>query len=247
MNRALGRKPHDSTAVALAPKLQFHKPPVPAPHLDRAAVAYQPKMSGNADYPDCVIAGILNAALAQEALATNGPLAFDDDCWIKIYAECAGCAPTLAAIAETDGLNVLDTLRRLGHGFNVGAQTPLFGDFGVVPLDRNHLAAGAEHMGCIVLGVELSQSDMDAPHNAVWTASPGDPSMGHCGLLWDYLGLGDTDLVGFITWGGFQEVTWGWIEARTQEAYALLLPMCQPANVDTVKLAQDNKQWLRAA
>lgn len=248
MNRSFGRTPHDPVAVAAAPLLRFSRSPIPPKVLDRSAFNYLPDMLGNNDYPCCVIAGILNAAGAQEALATNGPLAFNKQCWIDIYALCAGIPATLPDIAASNGLNVLDTLRRMARdGFKIGAQTILTGDFGVVPQDRNSLALAMDEMGVIILGVDLAQSDLDAPTGAVWQASPGDPDMGHCLLAFDYTGLGPKDTVRLVTWGGFVLATWDYVHARTQEAYAVLFPVCQPAGVNTVQLAAENARWLQAA
>ena len=152
MSRCLGRLPHDPVAVAKAPRLRYSasvEAAVPS-ILDRSTVVYSPQMIGNDVYPNCTVVGLINAALAMEAIATNGAMAFDANAWMPFYAALAGCDPTPAAIAATDGLMLLDVLRKQGvSGFDIGAVAPLTGDFGMVPLDRVSLGACLAGLGCV--------------------------------------------------------------------------------------------------
>ena len=203
---------------------------------------------------DCTVAGLINAALAVEALASNSALAFDAESWMPFYAALAGCAPTPAAIAATEGLVLLDVLRAQGtKGFDIGAQAPLTGDFGTVPLNRAALAGCMARLGFVYLGVDLYQADMDSHPNDTWdTIIPaGAPVGGHCLVLWAYTGLdadgieGD-DLVKIATWGTLKTATWRWVENRAREAYAILYPAIEAPGVDVAALKAANARWLSA-
>lgn len=252
MSRCLGRLPHDPVAVAKAPRLRYSasvEAAVPS-ILDRSTVVYSPQMIGNDVYPNCTVVGLINAALAMEAIATNGAMAFDANAWMPFYAALAGCDPTPAAIAATDGLMLLDVLRKQGvSGFDIGAVAPLTGDFGMVPLDRVSLAACMAGLGCVYTGIDLYQADLDAeaagsPWDAAVLSQSGIMVGGHCVVLWDYTGLGDNDTVHIATWGLLQPATWAWVEARIAEAYGILFPVAQAADVDVAALRADNLKWL---
>ena len=245
--RALGRLPHSPSAVAAAPRLRYAAEAPPPATLDRSGVNYVPQLLGNDIYPNCPVVGLLNAASAAEALATNGPLAFDPQCWVEFYAACCPCDPTPAAIAATDGLNLLDTLRRQGSaGFDIGAVAPLTGDFGTVPLVRGDLAAAMARLGCVYLGVDLYQSDMDAESGWDLSNNPGALVGGHCVVLWSYDGLLGANDVEVATWGELIPATWDWIENRAREAYAVLFRDYQKVGVDIDALKAENARWFGA-
>jgi hypothetical protein len=246
MNRCLGRKPHSPAAVAAAPQLRYAAEAPPPATLDRSGINYQPQAWGNTDYPDCTAAGLLNGALASEALSTGGALNIAPLAWMPFYCACAGCAETPAAIGASGGAAMLDCLKRQGtQGFDIGAVAPLTGDFGVVALDRLSIARAIVAMGWVYAGIDLFQADMDA--TGTWEAwpNPGAAVGGHCIVLWDYNGLGDTDTVGIATWGGFQECQWARWDQIAREAYCVFFPMTVAADViDVVALAQANAEWL---
>ena len=91
MNRALGRKQHDPLAVDAAPKLaDYAVNAPPPPSLPRTGINYQPQMWGNADYPTCTAAGLLNGALASEALSTNSALNIAPLAWMPVLCSLCG-------------------------------------------------------------------------------------------------------------------------------------------------------------
>ena len=249
MNRTLGRKQHDPVAVDAAPKLADHYASVAPPpsSLPRTGINYQPQMFGNDQYPCCTAAGLLNGALASEAIATNSALNIAPLAWMPFYAACAGCAETPAAIGASDGANMLDVLKRQGtQGFDIGLPAPLSGDFGTVALDRNSIARGIAALGWLYGGIEVFQADMDAPAGMPWQpwANPGADLGGHCLVLFGYTGLGDTDSVIAATWGELVQITWERWDQIARECYGVLFSIVQPAGVDTVALAAKNAQWL---
>lgn len=250
MTRRLGRLQHDVAAVATAPPLRYAAEAPPPPTLDRSGIAYQPIMADNQTLPTCTVAALLNAALAIEALQGGGGLAIKDGCWLPFYAALAGCAATPEAIAATDGLVLLDVLRRQGtQGFDIGAQAPLTGDFGKVPLEINSLASCAAGLAGVYVGLVLYQSDMDAvdagrPWAANGMGAVGPLVGGHCVWLWSYEGLQPDSVIQIATWGALQQASWAWLLPRLQEAYGLLLPGVEGPGVDLAALKADNARWL---
>jgi hypothetical protein len=249
MTRRLGRLPHQPEAIAAAPALRYGTEAPPPPTLDRSGIAYQPILADNTTLPTCSVAGLLNGALAVNALAGAGGLSIAPGSWLAFYAALAGCADTRDAIAATDGLVLLDVLRRQGvSGFDIGEVAPLTGDFGTVGLDRVSLARCMAGLGFVYLGVDLFPVDMDTPAGQPWDWHGGDPLSqsvgGHCVCLWDYTGLGDSDFVRIATWGSLQRATWAWIENRAREAHGILYPGIEAPGVDVAGLRERNAAWL---
>ena len=245
--RALGRKAHSPDAVAAAPRLRYGVDAPPPATLLRDGVNYQPQAWGNNEYPCCTAAGLLNGALASEALSTNGALNIAPLAWMPFYAACAGCAETPAAIGASDGANMLDVLRRQGtFGFDIGTVALLTGDFGTVALDRTSIARAIVAMGWVYAGIEVFAADMNA--TGIWEAwaNPGADEGGHCIVLWGYTGLGDGDCVIAASWGELVQIEWARWDQIAREAYCVLFPVAQPADVDTTALAQANLHWLSA-
>jgi hypothetical protein len=255
MNR-LGRRAHSPAAVAAAPSLRNHVFAMMAPPTScvRTGIDYQPQLRGNDTLPDCVPVGILNAALAVEALNAGGALAIAPDVELAFYATVDGCAPTADAIAATDGLSVLDALRRQStDGFDIGAVAPLTADFASVPLDLASLANSIALIGVGYWGVDIYSSDMDADPSLPWDDDGSDPGTlvgGHCLCGWDYEGLGDMDTGRVATWGRLQSFRWRWLKRRLREAYVLLFPDLQRADgtnwasIDLTRLRADIKEWV---
>ena len=222
----LGRLAHDPAAVAAAPSLGAHRFAVsaPPPSLSRASTHFQPGLYQNDTLPDCTAAGLANAANA--VAAVNGyQLVIEPALVPEFYGECIG-QPNVTddVLAATEGAVLLDVLKRqVTGGFNVGPQS-LVGLFGTLPARRSVLASSMAELGHIYLGVTLRERDMDGPY--IWNVEDGrdDGAVvgGHCIVGWDYAGLGDTSTLRLATWGRWQSATWAWLEARLDEAYALV-------------------------
>ena len=216
----LGCLPHDPVAVAAAPRHKFGAVMPPAV-LDRSLIDLQPGLYDNNTMPDCTAVALANYSRAvaaingyQLALAAGKPLAF--------YAQCVGNPPNLAA---TDGAVMLDVLiRQSTQGFDIGPEK-LFGQWGTVQKSRTNLALAMSRFGAAYLGVTLRDRDMQTV-GSVWDVATGrddGPVVGgHAIMSFDYTGLADTDRVRVGTWGLWQPTTWRWLEARLNEAYALV-------------------------
>lgn len=219
----LGRLPHDQGAVRHAPSLVGHRfASVPPPaKVQREHVAFTPGLYRNDEFPNCTAVALVNSAAGIAAL--NGyELAIDPALVPSFYASCVGCEPTDAAIAATNGAVMLDVLERQARtSFNIGPQA-LAGLFGTLPHARSAIASSIARLGHAYLGVALRERDMEMP--PVWraTADDGDPVGGHAIMAFDYTGLRDTDTVRIGTWGRWQPAQWSWLEARVEEAYALM-------------------------
>lgn len=251
-----GRLPHDVAAVAAAPSIVSHTFAVmsPPPTLLRTGITLQPQMRQNDSLPTCTVAGLINGALAISALNTGAVLSIADGVEIPFYAAVDGCAPTVEAIAATDGLNVLDVMRQQGvRGFDVGQDTPLTADFAMIPVnDRAALANGLALLGFGYWGVDIHERDMQTPPDQPWDDDGTDPGPlvgGHLIVGWSYTGLGDTDIGTVATWGRFQPFTWRWLQARLREAYGLLWRQLQRPDgtdwngIDADRLQAENLRW----
>ena len=248
----LGRLPHDQAAVDHAPSLGAHRfaAALPPAKMDRSAIPYAPGLYQNDILPDCTAAGIANAAGMVAAL--NGyAMAIDPAKVPPFYASCVGCEPTGAAMAATDGAVLLDVLARQARsGFDTGPQS-LVGLFGTLPPMRSVLASAVATLGHAYIGVGLRERDEESfSQQEPWFITPDDGAAigGHCVVIWDYAGLGDGDLVRIATWGALQPATWAWVEARTEEAYALLWRQLAAADgpdigVDVDVLEADLARW----
>lgn len=218
----LGRKHHDPVQVARAPRHTFGATLPPAV-LDRSHLSLMPGLYGNDIYPDCTAVALVNAARGVAVLNGFG-LVVEPDKPLEFYAGCVGNPPSLAA---SDGAVMLDVLRHQGAtAYDVGPQR-LVGNFGTVRANRTSMALAMARLGFVYFGVTLLDRDMEAvnsgtPWDTVDGRDDGGIVGGHAVFAWDYAGMGDNDHVRVGTWGQWQPASWKWIEARTDEAYALV-------------------------
>ena len=252
MAYAFGRRPHDPAVVARLPSLAGHRMGafLPETTLDRRSVEFVPGLYENNLLPTCTAAGLANHAAGVAAI--NGfRLPVSDADVPAFYAACCGCAPTVTAMAATDGAVMADVLaRQIGAGFSTIEGVPLVARYGTIPLARTTLANAACRLGGAYLGVRLHDRDMQNVGH-VWDVVPGrddGPVVGgHCIVgPWDYTGLADDDTVRLMSWGAFPNATWAWLLARIDEAYGLAWGyprMPVDTGVDADRLA--GAPWLR--
>ncbi len=245
MQYRFGRLPHDPAALAAAPGLLAprYASVVPLPTLDRRALPFSPRLCQNDALPVCAAAALVNAVLAVGAIGGFEPVV-NEALALPFYAGVAGCAPTEAAIAATDGVTLLAALQRQAQaGFDVGQQVPLRAIAGTIPLTRAAIAHCMLNFAVCYVGVDLYERDMEMP--PLWDDDGRDPGAlvgGHCLDFWDYLGVADTDTGRAATWGAFQPFTWRWVRARCQEAHGLYWRQLAPAMsaaVDQDRLAAE--------
>ncbi len=240
-----GLLPARPADLARAPRLGAHPIArrVAQPVLDRSGVPFRPCVFANDTLSDCTAAGLGNAALALGALDGFQPVV-TEPAVEAFYSATSGYVPGQPA---TDvGAVLTDVLAyQAANGFNSGADL-LTGPWATVdPYDRNLLALGMETLGVVVLGVALSEADLNRvgqPWDIGVMSTGGDatPAYLHCLLGWSYDGLRDVDLVQLATWGALQAATWRWVERAIREAHVVVWrPLLATAGVSWTGLEYD--------
>jgi hypothetical protein len=249
-----GRLAHDPAEVARVPSLAGHAfaASIPPLKLDRSAISFHPGLYHNDVFPVCTAAGLANSAALVAAIAGFG-LIIDVGKVIEFFATIAGIDPTDEALTASDGALMTSIIRQQTlAGFDVGTQTPLVGLAGTLPIgNRSLLALAMARLGHAYIGVTIRERDMDA-RPALWDVVDGRDDGAiiarHAMVLCDYTGLGDADTVRAATWGDWQPVTWGWLAARLDEAYAFVWRQLASAGrhdpaVDPDVLAAQLRAW----
>jgi hypothetical protein len=196
----------------------------PAAVLDRSDIEVPLYLDQNDTLPVCTIAALDNAASMVAAI--NGFSLITDHSVIPIYAAVVGCAPTVDAVAATQGAQPLAVLAyQAKHGsLMTGDGTRLIGSFGTLPRNRVALANAMGRMGHVYAAVELRERDMEM--RAVWDAIAGRDDgkvVGdHLIVGFDYLGLDDDSRTRVATWGKWQRATQAWWSERLVNAFALV-------------------------
>jgi len=107
----------------------------------------------------------------------------------------------------------------------------------VDPKDHDHVRAGVHLFGGIAIGVEFMKAWEGMP---VWDNAAGPIAGGHAIWVCGY----DPSGVTVISWGTLYRVTWDAIDARCDEAWAMLSPDWQvnsiaPNAIDVAQLRAD--------
>jgi hypothetical protein len=219
-----GRRPADPQRVA-AVKPHVYAATAPAPLvLPRMGLwKTPPALVRNDVLPTCCIAGLINSARVW-ALLRGFDLAYDENDLLGDYATLAGCEPTEAAIAATDGLQMIDVLEHFQvKGLDIGAQAPLVLDFARVDLNAAALRDVVASRGSVYVGTTLYQADMQP--GAKWRGKPltGDTVAGlHCQLPFAFP---MPDSFDDATWGEIESADDDWLLSRLDEAYSLFWSM----------------------
>lgn len=222
----LGRLPADPRRLLAAPSLHHYGLSPPPSKVDRHGIEFFPILGGNDQIPDCTAVAVFNcAAAASWVLAGSAPV-MDEKKAPRFYAACIGQPDaTDDELAATDGAMILDVLNyQSQHGCDMGQQSALVANWGVVSSGRTGIASAIAHLGGANLGITLYQNDMDTIGAGVWDVTASDPGPvvgGHALMAWDYTGLSDDSIVRLGTWGAWQTATWRWLEARTDEAHGM--------------------------
>lgn len=196
--------------------------PVPAT-LPRAELVWTPTLADNTELPTCTVAGLANSLRAW-ALEQGFDVAITEQALLQLFADVAGCAPTVEAIKAMPGLvmtALLDHVTRVG--FECGLQVPVGLSYSVA--DHTNLAALRDAIfvrGSGYVGVTLYGSDVQP--DPVWRGAPrGAPVGGHCIVPYRFGAAG----FGSATWGETLGADDTWMRSRIEEVYALawLLPV----------------------
>jgi hypothetical protein len=215
--RCYGRLLHDEHRVAaVKPHVMGATEPLPLVLL-RPNILVKPTLVENTTLPTCTIAGLINSARAWAELH-GFDLTIDDQKLLDFYAAIAGCDPTPASIAQTDGLQMLDVLEYAqSHGFDIGGQAPLVPDFSAIHMpDVLGMRDAVFTLASAYVGLTLYE--IDEQPDSVFTGPPsGAVSGGHCLLPFTW------DAAGFLvaTWGEDMPATEEWLMTRIDEAFSV--------------------------
>ncbi|MBV1835675.1 hypothetical protein [Acetobacter estunensis] len=240
VTRALGKRParHDPRAPKLT-RLSFMQRAAPL-RLIRDHIDPAPLLLGNGTIGDCTSVGLANSFRAQSACGGFQVDVTTDEA-VAFYSLSTGYVPDNPSTDQGGvELDVLATAARDGYALATQTLFPLWGTMEVADLNAARLCMAA--FGPVYCGFLLSESDMWTTElgalASVWDtdvpAGRGDTTPGsaggHCALLWDYTGTGDTDLVSILTWGTIQKATWRWVRSRMDEVHAIAWPQLKPAS-----------------
>lgn len=243
-----GLIPHDPVKLAKAPRIDKHAlaSMVSPTTLNRAGINYLPLLGDNDKIGDCTSVGLANYAIGVGSL-TQSPPPIDTAHIVDFYSHSTNYDPSKVLPNGTNptdtGAQELDILAyQLQHGYKINNDL-LVGDWATyIPQDGNLMRNVVTYYGLSYLGVALGLADQT---DNVWdTTNPGDQTPGSWGYhslnIWDFDGIGDTDLVSLVTWGSIQKATWRWIRSRVTEAHVVIFrQLLQPNNQNWIGLDYD--------
>jgi hypothetical protein len=220
-NISFGRKPHNPARVAQAKPHRMSATAPPPLILPRPKILLKPSLVKNDTLPTCPIAGLINSlrAWAQEQ---GFDLPTDDNLLLELFAAIAGCDPTPAAIAATNGLVLQDVLEYVQvHGFRIDSQNVVELDFAAIdPSDEAAIKDAINQKGSAYLGITLFEADV-TPGVTVWrgtSASAGAEVGGHCIVPPKYRTASTYDSA---TWGELIDTDHDFLMSRLVEAWAI--------------------------
>lgn len=186
------------------------RPPTPPATSPVPKVATWP-MFGNDRIGDCTIAGAAHAIQAWNTeVSQNDPLPDVDEVESQ-YFEITGGADS--GCVEADVLRLWAT-KGMFDGASIAGYAPI--ETSSIPM----LEAGVAFYGCAYLGIQCPESAQEQfAAGKPWTVVPGSPiEGGHCILLVGY----DTHVGYAVSWGAVVEVTWPFLAAYLDEAWAII-------------------------
>lgn len=239
-----GRLPEDTSKprLTLAPHL---RPAAPPPSADWYSHVRAWGVLGNADWGDCVFAGNGHIIEQQTALGEGDETIVTDTEALAEYSRVTGFDPAAGPPGQnpTDqGALIQDGLADLRRNGLAGQKIAAFAR--VRQDDRGEMTTALYGLGTVSLGVNLPQSAMDQfDAGQPWTLVPDDGGIlgGHCIVAAGY----DPQYVYVVTWGKVIPVTWDWLAAYCDEAWAVVSAMWagaggkDPEGVDLHSLGEE--------
>jgi hypothetical protein len=220
-NIAFGRKPHDDARVAAAPQHRMSaESPAPV-DLPRPTILTKPSLVYNDNLPTCAVAGLINHLRAWTQQFHGFDLPENDQLLLDLYAAVCGCAATVAAIAATDGLVLMDVLEYVrANGFRIDSQNVVELTFSAIDItNMNAVRDAINRSGGAYLGVTLYQADV-VPGLLAWKGgvdSAGSVVGGHCVMPKGFQGQTNNT----ATWGELIEADDDWYLPRLAEGYEI--------------------------
>ena len=219
----LGRLPEDRSKprLTLTPHLTAAAPP---PSADWYSHVRAWGMLANDQWGDCVFAGNGHIIEQQTALGEGSEITVTDQEALLEYSLVTGFDPHAGPPGSnpTDqGALIQDGLADLRKNGLAGQKIAAFAR--VSQASQAELKTALAELGAVSLGVNLPQSAMDQfDAGQPWTVS-GDGTIlgGHCIVAFGY----DAQYVHIVTWGKVVPVTWDWLHAYCEEAWAVVSAM----------------------
>ncbi len=219
----LGKRPRrvDARTLRLA---RYLSPALPAPP---SSVAWQSRVpsgdlpiDGNGTVGDCVPAASAHTITAWTANAASAV--------VPSSAQVLALYRTLSP--DDTGVVILDYLNGWRQGYPLGPTLNRLTAYAAVnPAIPLEVRQSVALFGVCFLGLELPDGIVDSPDplTTPWVVPPGgaigpqwapNPQNGHCVPVFGY----DADQVAVATWGSVIPVSWEFLAAYCDEAYALL-------------------------
>jgi hypothetical protein len=212
-----GCQPTDLTAYAAIPSRPYPATPTPdTPPMPN--VRWARSVVHNLTAPTCTIASLTNS-LRRHALRRGFDLVTVDAKLLAFYALVDGCAPTLDAIMQTSGLDMLKVLQTAQRdGFDVGEQAPAVPVFQTAALSAASVKEIVGDLGSAYSGFAIYDQDEDLSVDWRGAPKPGARIAGyHCmcieaaqnGLFYDE------------TWGKIRTADADWMDSRIMWNFAV--------------------------
>jgi hypothetical protein len=208
----------DERNLKFAAVLRKARPKLPKAYdFDTKHSGIPTPMFANDEYGDCVIAGRAHQTLRFELIEQGSLLMIADAAVIKEYKKETGGPDT--------GLVVLESLKRWRkNGWTVGKHNYKIQAFAEVRFaDHTQVREAIFADSGIGLGLQLplsAQSQIQAGQPWALTSGPSAKVGswgGHYVFVPGYTPKGPV----CVTWGRKQQMTWGWFDKYTDEAYAI--------------------------
>lgn len=217
MKFKLGRRPKRIDPRTFSLKRYFTAlPPVPA-SVDWGGKVISWEMLGNDSLGDCGEASALHLEMDWTSNASTEFLPTTQDA-IAAYSAITGYNP--ADPSSDQGTVLLDLLNYWRTTGIAGHKIYAYAT--IDPANIQELMAAVSFFGGAYLGVNLPQSALDATEaGQQWTnATDTNIAGGHAIPIVAY----DQNSLTCITWGQPQTMTWTWLKAYLDEAYAIFSP-----------------------
>lgn len=206
---------HDPRTLQLANYLNTGKlPPIPA-QKDWSGKVRSWGMMGNDTLGDCTCAAAGHLIEEWSANANTEIVPADTDI-ISAYSAVSGYDPQTGE--NDNGAYEIDVLN---YWRNTGiANRKIYAYASLEPKNHAHIKAATYLFGGVYLGVALPLS---AQSQRIWsvTRGPGSEPGSWGGHAVPVVAFNSHTLT-VVTWGQLQELTWGFLDAYTDESYAIL-------------------------
>lgn len=177
-------------------------------------------MLGNADWGDCVFAGVGHSAEAQSFYGQGTEVVLDDTDVLDGYSEETGFDPDAGPPGDNPTDNGAELVQGYDYYHKVGFGGVTVDAYGTLDhTNTNQWQQALAQCGPLLIGVGVGEAEEIAFDNGTpWDLTPHQSAAeeNHAVLLCGYYASG---LYFVYTWGGLQAVTQRWYRGAVYEAY----------------------------